>query len=304
VREPLRRQRPVLIGELPSLPARTWVPEVLRDLGPRTMPQAELEAARRAFVNDALVRRIEREVEHNRCVQHATVEELLTPVSELLAELGPRSDFSESEMRRLKAAHASHIWMAAATTFKYAATGSLQGMERPAEAIAALRKLRAAALKLGPLAEQTLDLAGELLKLETYLKGRPRLVTHEYLLVDKIDAAMAALQPYVTKGQREPGGAQPRGARIADQVARAYAEITGELPPMTNPHHVDPMHERPYHRLVRSVFRHYRQGNWKECAKEAAKRLHEIGSRRHLRTARPGRSPRSAVANKEGRVAQ
>jgi hypothetical protein len=49
---------------------------------------------------------------------------------------------------------------------------------------------------------------------------------------------------------------------------------------------------------VRRNFEHYGQRNWKECTKKAAERLHEIGKQRHLRTARPGRPPRSAAAEK------
>ena len=58
-----RQQRPVLIGELPPIPAETWVPELLRNYGPRTMPPAELEAARSAFVYEALKRKLTRERE-------------------------------------------------------------------------------------------------------------------------------------------------------------------------------------------------------------------------------------------------
>jgi hypothetical protein len=259
------------------------------------MPPAELEAARRAFVYEALKRKLTREREAREAdpnVRYASAEELLTPVIGLLAEPPRRPDCPDAEMQRLVDARASHILSAAGTTYEPYARGKSRPMERPADARDALKMLRNAALKLGPLAEQTLDLAGELLKLETYVEGAPSLIPNQYLLVDKIDAAISALTPSVSKGSREPGGNRLRGARIADQVARAYAEITGELPPTTDPHHGG-LGERPYHRLVRQIFKHYHQRNWKECAKKAAERLHEIGRQRHLRTARPGRPPRS-----------
>ena len=153
----------------------------------------------------------------------------------MLAELPSRRDCSESELLRLTETWASHILDAAGTSHQRYPSGKLDTMERPSKAIRALTTLRNAARKLGPLAEQTLDLAGELLKLDTYVEGRPWLVPNEYLLIDKIDAAIEALTPQVTKGSRESGGNRPRGARIADQVARAYAQITSELPPTTNP---------------------------------------------------------------------
>ena len=238
--EPQGQRRPVPIGALPAIPATTWVPELLRNCGPRTMPPAELEAARRAFVYEALKRKLTREREAreaDRNVRYASAEELLTPVIRLLAELPRRPDYPdlEIEIERLIDARASDILSAAGTTYEPYARGRSGHMERPAKAIAALKKLRNAALKLGPLAERTLDLAGELLKLDTYVEGAPSLMPNQYLLVDKINSAIAALRPQVSKGRREPSGNRPRGARIADEVARAYAEITGELPPTTNP---------------------------------------------------------------------
>jgi hypothetical protein len=284
-----------MIGELPPIPAKTWVPELLRNYGPLTIPRAQLEVARRTFVNEALGRKLARERETreaDRNARYASVEELLTPVIELLTELPRRQDRTESDIQPLMDARASHILSAAGTTYEPYARGKSRPMERPAKAIATLETLRNAALKLGPLAEQTLDLAGELLKLDMYVEGAPTLIPNDYLLIDKIDAAISALTPTVSKGSREPGGNRPRGAHIADQVARAYAEITGELPPVSDPHHGG-VGERPYHRLVRQVFEHYHQPNWKECAKKAAEHLRDIGRQRHLRTARPGRPPRS-----------
>jgi hypothetical protein len=300
VSEQQRRQRPVLIGELSPLPAETWVPELLRNYGTHTMSRAELEAARRAFVYEALDRKFAREEEDRRNARYVSAEELLTPVIDMLTALPHRLDYSKPELQRLMDARASDILSAAGTSLEHDATGKCRLMERPREAIDALNTLRTAALKLGPLAEQTLDLAGELLKLDTYVEGGPSLIPNRYLLIDKIDAAIDALRPHVNR-RREPGGNRPRGARIADQVARAYAEITGELPPTTKPNpDSDPAREPPYHRLVRRIFEHYRQRNWKECAWEATDRLHKIGRKRHLRTARRGRPPRSASREKLG----
>jgi hypothetical protein len=284
-------QRPVRMGELPPLRAETWIPELLRDYGSRKLLRADLEAARRAFVYRALDRKLAREAEGDRNARYLSAEELLTPVIEMLAELPLRRDCSESELLRLIDTWASHILDAAGTALHRYPTGRLRYMERPREAIDALKMLRNAARKLGPLAEQTLDLAGELLKEDTYVEGRPWLVPHEYLLVDKINAAIEALTPQVTKGSREPGGNRPRGGRIADQVARAYAQITSELPPTTNPRSVGRTRELPYHRLTQRVFTHYGQGNWEECARKAAAHLNKLGKERHLRTPRRGRPP-------------
>jgi len=98
----------------------------------------------------------------------------------MLSELPHRGDYSQPELQRLMGARASHIFEAASKTIEHCARGGMQPMERPAEAIDALKKLRTAALKLGPLAEQTLDLAGELLKLDTYLEGGPSLIPNAY----------------------------------------------------------------------------------------------------------------------------
>jgi len=82
--EQQRQQRPVLIGELPPLPAETWVPELLRNYGPHTMSRAELEAARCASVYEALDRKFAREEEDRRNARYASAEELLTPVIDTL----------------------------------------------------------------------------------------------------------------------------------------------------------------------------------------------------------------------------
>jgi hypothetical protein len=284
-----------MVGELPPVRAESWIPEVLRDYGPRTLPRAELEVARRAFVYEALDRKFAREEQDQRSARDATAEELLTPVMEMLAELPLRQDYLASELQCFADYWASHIVSAAGISHYRDAIGRCRHMERPREAIEALKSLRKAARNLGPLAEQTLDLAGELMKLDTYVEGRPFLVPHEYLLVDRIDAAIDALRPCVSKGSREPGGDRPRGARLADQLARAYAELTSELPPTTNLHDDGTPRNHPYHRLVQSVFKHYGQQNWNECARKAAKRLHELGRQRHLQTARRGRPSRSVV---------
>lgn len=80
--------------------------------------------------------------------------------------------------------------------------------------------------------------------------------------------------------------------------ARSYYERANCRPPPIPP--TDHARERPYHRLVRRIFEDYGQGNWKECAKEAAKRLHEVGRQRQLRTARPGRPRGSRSGQKTG----
>ena len=263
------------------------------------MSQAELDNARRALVYGAFKRKLAREGNDRRNLRYASPDELLTPLIEILAELPCRPDCPDSELDRLMDARAADILSAAGTSLHYDATGRCRVMERPREAIDALEMLRKAARKLGPLAEQALDLSGELLKLETYVEGSPRLIPNQYLLVDKIDAAIESLRPQVSKGRRAPGGNRPRGERVADQLARAYAEITGELPPTTNPYN-GPVREPPYHQLVRRTFEHFRQGNWKEAAKQAAERLNRIGRQRHFQTARRGRLPRTTARKKGG----
>ena len=61
-----QKQRPVLMGELSPIRAESWIPELLRDHGPRRLSRADLEAARRAFVYRALDRKFLREKEGHR----------------------------------------------------------------------------------------------------------------------------------------------------------------------------------------------------------------------------------------------
>jgi tetratricopeptide (TPR) repeat protein len=159
----------------------------------------------------------------------------------------------------LVAAWAERIIGAAGTHYRYTAKG-LATAERPAEAIEALKKLAKAARELGPLAQDMLHQSASLLD-----QGlRPSRV----LLVDKIETAIEALGPHVSKGDRGL-----LGRDLARQIARAYAEITGELPPTTHPDQITGK-KSPYHMLVQQAFEHFGQDGWKDNARKAARRLH------------------------------
>ncbi len=202
-----------------------------------------------------------------------TFRELVAPIDRLLAELPRRDDCPEDVINRLTQFWADRILDASGMRVWHDATGRFAAMERPAEAIAALERLATAARKLGPLAEQSLHAASELLN----RRDAARLVPREFTLVDAIETAIDVLRPYVSRGARARGTAAPRGRKLADHVARAYGEITGELPPTTDPYG-EPAREHPYHRLARRVFEHFRQDGWKDHSRAAARQLRKRGS--------------------------
>lgn len=269
----MSHRRHVRMG--PSSPHDDGMPELLRDYGSHTLTRAELDAARRSLVGRAYERKFERDGHADpamlepACVSY---EDLVAPIEKLLARLPRRTDRSEAAMSQLVSSQAGFILSAGGSRRWHDATGRFVDIERPKEAIEALKTLKKAAQQLGPLAEQTLHLAGELLSGENRLP-HAFLVPSNFLLIDSIETAIDVLQPHVKQGVRSPGTGSARSIRLADQVARAYAEITGEPPPTSNPTDES---RHPYHRLAWQVFsqRCFRPlPDWKDPTRAAARRF-------------------------------
>jgi hypothetical protein len=262
------------VGEL-SNPYDDGVPELLRDYGGHKLAREELEAARRSLVGTAYERKFERDRHADPAMlepARVTYNDLVAPIERLLEELPRRPDYSETLISQLVSSQASRILSAGGRRGWHDATGRFVTIERPKEAIEALKKLKKAARQLGPLAEQTLHLASELPSGENRLP-HAFLVPSGFLLIDSIETAIDVLQPHVKQGVRSPGTGPGRSVRLADQVARAYAEVTGVSPPTTNPTDES---THPYHRLAQQVFSHrcFRPlPDWKDPTRAAARRL-------------------------------
>jgi hypothetical protein len=108
--------------------------------------------------------------------------------------------------------------------------------ERPREAVQALKRLAKAASSLGPVADQVLHIQ---LKRHVFV-DRDR-------LLEAISDAIRMLQVQVSNAPRSPHEQR----RLAETLARAYADVTGDLPPTSDPYAYS-TREHGYHRLVRN----------------------------------------------------
>ena len=129
--------------------------------------------------------------------------------------------------------------------------------ERPREAVQALKRLEKAASRLGPSADAVLH---------------HRLKRHVFVdrdrLLEGIREAIRVFQLQVSNAPRPPF--EQRG--LAEALARAYADLTGDLPPTSDPY-AHSTREHRYHRLVRTVFERAGFEGWAHHAREEARRL-------------------------------
>jgi len=129
--------------------------------------------------------------------------------------------------------------------------------ERPREAVQALKRLEKAASRLGPTADALLH---QRLKRHVFV-DRDR-------LLEGIKEAIQILESRVSNAPQPPFEQRA----LAEALACAYADVTGDLPPTSDPYAYSTREHR-YHRLVRTVFERAGFEGWAYHAREEARRL-------------------------------